>query len=126
MWAGRAKVHVDLSIERFILELCHAIWAMQGIYSAYVSWNGKIAKQFVKTTVKITSSMTQATGSTSKMNISNQAIHALLRNGQCNEDMAARTKLYKMVCLNIGHDFIVKMLFRSTTLKTSENCLNIC
>ena len=70
---------------------------MQGIYSAYVSWNGKIAKQFVKVTVKITSSMTQATGSKSKMNISNQAIHALLRNAQCNEDLAARTKLYKMV-----------------------------
>ena len=71
---------------------------MQGIYSAYVSWNGKIAKQFVKITVKITASMTQATGSTSKLNISNQAVHALLRNGQCNEDLAARAKLYKMVC----------------------------
>jgi len=70
---------------------------MQGMYSAYVCWNGKIAKQFAKQIVKITASMTQTKGSTLKMNISNQAIHALLRNTQCNEDMAARKNLYKMV-----------------------------
>ena len=84
--------------QNFILELCHAIWAMHGMYSAYVCWNGKIAKQFAKQIVKITASMTQTQGSVLKMNISNQAIHALLRNTQCNEDMAARKNLYKMVC----------------------------
>ena len=45
--------------QNFILELCHAIWAMHGMYSAYVCWNGKIAKQFAKQIVKITASMTQ-------------------------------------------------------------------
>ena len=71
---------------------------MHGMYSAYNCWNGKIAKQFVKQVVKITASMTQTKGSTLKMNISNQAIHALLRNAQCKEDMAARNNLFKMVC----------------------------
>merc|ERR1712142_501392 len=51
-------------------ELCHAIWAMHGIYSAYVCWNGKLAKQFVKTTVKITTSITETKGSILKTNIS--------------------------------------------------------
>jgi hypothetical protein len=41
--------------------------------------------------------MTQTKGSTLKMNISNQAIHALLRNAQCKEDMAAGKKSFKMV-----------------------------
>ena len=85
-------------VERFILELCHAIWAMHSIYSAYVSWNGKIAKHLIKDTVKKLQEMTPPKGSTLKINISNQAIHALLRNGQCNQDLAARTKLCKMVC----------------------------
>merc|ERR1719427_1076545 len=78
-------------------ELCHAIWAMNGLYSAYVSWKGKIAKQFVKNTVKITKSITETKGSTIKTNISNQAVHALLMNSKSNTDVSARQDLFKTV-----------------------------
>ena len=70
---------------------------MHGIYSAYICWNGKLAKQFVKTAVKITIQLTQTKGSALKANISNQAVHTLIRNGQLNEDLSARKKLYKTV-----------------------------
>ena len=86
---------------------------MHGMYSAYVCWNGKIAKQFAKQIVKITASMTQTKGSALKVNISNQALHALLRNTQCNQDMAAKKKLYKMVRLYYFTNIIIKTLFRS-------------
>ena len=131
-WEKRSALSGRI-LSRFILELCHTIWSMHSVYSAYVGWNGKLAMQMVTDTVDKLSLMAQSKGSTLKINISNQAIHVLLRNGQCNADLAARTKLCKMVCaykvVQYPHykkiNTHINKLFRLMILKKIGNCQNI-